>query len=359
MQSLREVDKMTHIDLFSGIGGFALAARWAGIETVQFVEIDKFCQKVLQKNFPNVRIHGDIRDFHWLASDTSRGRTRKGNESILEERGCDTGGAEVPCAAPSGGLHRSIEPCDDTTRPFLLTGGFPCQPFSCAGKRRGTDDDRHLWPEMLRVIREAKPINIIGENVAGIINMAEFDSELEVDSETDLFGDVTINTVKRGRGILHRIIGQLEEIGYSVQAFVIPACAVNAPHRRDRVWIVGRAIDDPLHNGSYNSIGRINNSNTGTEQAWENKIRFFRETSDHVSDTDTTGLQGHGEYGERASQRTIRQGAWQEPWLEAATRLCRVDARVSNRVDRLKSLGNAIVPQVAFEIMKAIVEVDR
>jgi DNA (cytosine-5)-methyltransferase 1 len=116
---------MKHLDLFSGIGGFALAARWMNWETVQFVEIDKYCQKVLAKNFPNVPIHGDIKTF-------------------------------------------SGEPFRGTVD--ILTGGFPCQPFSHSGLRNGKDDDRYLWPQMLRVIKEVQPHYIVGENVSGLIN---------------------------------------------------------------------------------------------------------------------------------------------------------------------------------------------
>jgi len=272
---------MNHVDLFSGIGGFALAARWAGIQTVQFVEIDPFCQKVLQKNFPGVPIHDDIKTFD---------------------------GTKYPNV-------------------FLLTGGFPCQPFSCAGKRMGAEDDRALWPEMLRVIQEVRPYWIIGENVAGIIGME-----------------------------LDNYISDLEREGYTVQAFVIPACAVGAPHRRDRVWIVA-------HTKSERSRGK-------SEKICGEKCRPFNEllsntfnTDRHAADTSNQGLPGCERPGSHEQGQTThgstpeRNHAWDEPWIEAATRLCRVDARVSNRVDRLKALGNAIVPQVAFEIMKAILKV--
>lgn len=156
----------THLDLFSGIGGFALAAQWAGCRTVAFCERDKFCQAVLKKHWPEVPCHEDI---------------------------CKLDGTQ----------YRGVD---------LLTGGFPCQPFSCAGKRRGKEDDRYLWPEMLRVITEAGPDWVLGENVTGIIN-------LELDG----------------------CISDLESAGYAVQAFVIPVCAVDARHRRDRVWILAHA----------------------------------------------------------------------------------------------------------------------
>lgn len=156
---------MRHLELFSGIGGFALAASWVWgkeHEIHSFVEIDPFCQKVLKKHWPNVPIVSDIKEYR-----------------------------------------------HDGTTIDLLTGGFPCQPFSVAGKQRGTEDDRWRWPEMFKVISEVKPRWIIGENVAGIVKME-----------------------------LDNCISDLEAEGYECQPFIIPACAVDAPHRRDRVWIV-------------------------------------------------------------------------------------------------------------------------
>jgi len=155
-----------HIDLFSGIGGFALAARWAGYQTEVFCEQDAFCQRVLKKHWPDVPVVGDIFEF-------------------------------------DGSAYRGAD---------LLTGGFPCQPYSCAGKRGGDSDDRALWPEMRRVISEARPRWIVAENVTGIISMA-----------------------------LDGVLSDLEGEGYEVQTVIVPACAVNAPHRRDRVWIVAHA----------------------------------------------------------------------------------------------------------------------
>ena len=269
--------EFTHLDLFSGIGGFALAARWAGLETVQFVEIDPFCRKVLQKNFKGVPIHDDIKTFD---------------------------GTKYPNV-------------------FLLTGGFPCQPFSCAGKRMGAEDDRALWPEMLRVIQEVRPYWIIGENVAGIIGME-----------------------------LDNYISDLEREGYTVQAFVIPACAVNAPHRRDRVWIVANRISRPTEVSDSRTMECTNGEEKVTGEIEIQNTSAYRDS--HVADTPSIHVEGC-ERGQGEMQS--RRSSWELPWLEVATRLCRVDARVSNRVDRLKALGNAIVPQVAFEIMKAILKV--
>lgn len=171
---------MRMLDLFSGIGGFSLAGQWAAIETVQFVERDSFCQKVLAKNFPNIPIHDDIKTFSYK------------------------------------------QPVD------LITAGFPCQPFSVAGRQKGKDDDRYLWPELLRVIRETRPAWFIGENVPGIIPM------------------------------LDPILEDLENEGYEWRAFLIPASATGAPHKRERLWIVAHAMRDRCNPGTdYPSRTRI------------------------------------------------------------------------------------------------------
>jgi len=153
----------THLDLFSGIGGFALAAGWAGFETVGFCDNEPYCQAILKKHWPQVPIHTDIKTL-------------------------------------DGTAYRGIT---------LLTGGFPCQPFSNAGKRRGKDDDRYLWPQMLRIIQEARPTWVVGENVVGIIGLA-----------------------------LDQVCSDLEAKGYEVETIIIPACGVDAPHRRNRVWVI-------------------------------------------------------------------------------------------------------------------------
>jgi DNA (cytosine-5)-methyltransferase 1 len=262
-----------HLDLFSGIGGFALAARWVGIETVQFVEFDPYAQKVLAKNFPDVPIHGDIHDF-------------KADEF------CGVG---------------------------LLTGGYPCQPFSLAGERRGKEDDRHLWPEMLRIIREARPDWVLAENVAGHVSMG-----------------------------LDEVLSDLENEGYTTQTLIIPACAKDAPHRRDRVWIIANS----------KRMGWEKRSSKGIQS----KIGLTeRQESEHICE----GLSRNRNVADSASARckeqrrgkpaqtkhfaTERKGQWfPEPAVG------RVAHGVPSRVDRLKGLGNAIVPQVAYEIMKGI-----
>lgn len=164
---------MTHASLFSGIGGFDLAAEWAGWTNVFNCEIDPFCRRVLAYHFPNAIQYEDIKttDFRPLR-----------------------GGVDV------------------------LTGGFPCQPFSLAGKRKGTDDNRYLWPEMLRAIRELSPRWVVGENVFGIVNWSD-------------------------GLVFEQVCADLENEGYEVQPYLIPACAVDAPHRRDRVWFVAHRRD--------------------------------------------------------------------------------------------------------------------
>lgn len=287
----------THIDLFSGIGGFSLAAKWAGFRTIAFCEIDPFCQEVLKERFGVITESGQPRL-------EKRKSIKKNNDT--EFKTIKRNPILIPDIQDFDGSHFQGA--------TLLTGGFPCQPFSVAGKQMGKADNRYLWPEMLRVIAEARPSWVIGENVAGIVNM-----ELE------------------------QVCLDLEGEGYEVQPVIIPACAKNAPHRRDRVWIIAH---DPRgqKSGRISSIRR-----EGMAEA--------RETDRYAPDAEITELDG----GRRTRARGERppENAWDKPWPEVATRLCRVDDGISRRVDRLKSLGNSIIPQVAYEIMKGIMEIER
>jgi len=363
---------MKHIDLFSGIGGFAYAAQqvWGDdYENVLFCDIDKFCQAVLRKNFGEESlIYGDIKEItrERVLADTNQERQLQSKGSEQEQRGRSDNG---------------IEQID------LLTGSPPCQPFSCAGKRRGTADDRHLWGEMFRVIQEFNPRFIIAENVRGLISIED---------------GVVFETM----------CADLESIGYAVQTFIIPACAKGAPHRRDRVWIVGHLTDtantgaegmrqerkNAIHETTQNPVrlrdrGRDNGDSTGCERPLQTprpdsddtdpKSRGLSEsgTSRHrgqgfkdgnINDTDAecTGLQGSNE---RTPSRTESKRfighynrEWEQSWIEVATELCRVDdgipavmdglelSAAKHRTERLKSLGNAIVPQIAMELMRAI-----
>jgi DNA-cytosine methyltransferase len=175
--------KWLHVDLFSGIGGFALAGAWTQrVETIGFCEVDPWCRRVLAKHWPGVPQHDDI---HTLTGDVVSGWA----------------------------MGRTVS---------LITGGFPCQGFSLAGKRLGEKDDRYLWPEMHRVVAEVRPTYVMAENVPGIISMAHG---------------------------LDRVLTDLDSLGYAAGTVVIPAAAVGAYHRRDRVWIIGRDVGDPPRRG--------------------------------------------------------------------------------------------------------------
>jgi len=240
---------MKHGSLFSGIGGFDLASEWMGWENVFQVEWDKYCQKVLEKNFPNVKRYEDIKEF-------------------------------------DGTKYRGLID--------IISGGFPCQPFSSAGQRKGKEDDRYLWPEMLRVIREIKPSFIVGENVAGLVSM---DNGKTLD------------------GILYDLASE----GYTTEQYIIPALAIAANHRRDRLWIIGY-IPNAIGNG------------------W-NRDREFKEI------IETRGEAFSLSYSciEAIQNKKVTQ--FNRKYNGLSTELDK---------DRIKGLGNAIVPQVVYQIFKAI-----
>ena len=255
---------MTHLDLFSGIGGFALAARWCGFETIQFVEINKFCQKVLAKNCPGIDIHDDIKTF-----------------KATKFRGVG-----------------------------IITGGFPCQAVSHAGKRGFKDDDRWLWPEMFRVIREANPRWILIENVIGLITMGIDD-------------------------VLH----DLESRAYECQAFVIPALAVDARHRRSRVFIVAHS-DTSINQGKKEEL--FTRRDTVDESS---NVVSHANVADRTSNWNDAGMgrieeqikiSGNGRFRQWSNFSDVRRVAYGFP----------------DRLDRLRGLGQSVVPQVAYEIMK-------
>ena len=277
-----KANEPTHLDLFSGIGGFALAAGWAGFKTIGFCDNEPYAQAVLKKHWPNVPIHGDIK-------------------------------------ALDGTAYRGVT---------LLTGGFPCQPFSNAGKRRGKDDDRYLWPQMLRVIQEARPAWIVGENVVGIIGLA-----------------------------LDKVCADLEGQGYEVEPIIIPACAVDAPHRRDRVWIVGHSKLDGLI-ASKTSGGLFDQSEEQGGKVEKRESSGASCASSDVADTSSTRCETHLQQNETNRTTNVKQSYLQNrfdnDWWKVEPSICRVVDGVSNRTHRLKGLGNAIVPQVAYQILKTI-----
>ena len=242
-------NKLKVLDLFSGIGGFSLGLHSTGIfDTVKFVEFDKFCQKVLQKNFKDIPIEGDIRDV-------------KGEEFEAD----------------------------------VITGGFPCQPFSVAGKQKGTNDNRYLWPEMFRLIKEIKPEFVIGENVQGLINLQD-------------------------GMVLRQVQDQLESEGFEVQCFLIPASGIGAWHQRNRVWIIGHS----KHNGLLASEKRSRDKeiNGGTQKGQNQTIESKRTSrsrdnedvsnttssrsfSESIGDIGSLGEESQKEKGRERSESTI------------------------------------------------------
>lgn len=267
---------MNVLDLFSGIGGFSLGLTRAGFNTIAFCEIDKYCQKILKKHWPDVPVFDDIKKL----------RAKDINGTI-----------DVIC------------------------GGFPCQPFSVAGNRIGKDDDRYLWPEMLRIIQESRPRWVIGENVPGIIDMA-----------------------------LDTVLFDLEREGYKTQTFIIPACAINAPHRRDRIWIVA-------NNESW--INRKHNAKENQRQKYESGKTV---SDDVVSNASSAGLQKRN-----ASIITNNTGYFTGTDFKRVTTsewitqpgICKRDDGIPDRVARLKALGNSVVPYIPEIIGNLIIEYEK
>lgn len=336
---------LTHLSLFSGIGGLDLAAEWAGFRTVGQCEWADYPRAVLEKHWPGLPRWRDI-------------RTLTGDDFYSK-----TG-------------YRTVT---------VVSGGFPCQPFSTAGKRRGKDDDRYLWPEMLRVISEIRPAWVVGENVAGIVSMA-----------------------------LDTVLSDLESIGYTTQAFVIPACAVDAPHRRDRVAIVANAsiretgpgneqkprikAFSQLDAGGTDQIRDVAHTKgkrcreegkcfgrPAQRSAWScqdvaytdsGTVRYDgknRRTSDRdVNEAVHTGLFGGTEKAasnadfirleeQRLQGLSEEQGvaASDHGWWPVEPDVGRVAHGVPSRVDRLKCLGNAVVPQQFYPVFQAIADIER
>lgn len=277
---------MTHGSLFSGIGGFDLAAEWMGWENVFHCEYEPFNQKVLKYHFPNSKLYEDVRTFN------------------------------------ATNYFGRID---------ILTGGFPCQPFSAAGKRKGTEDERHLWPEMLRIIREISPKYVVGENVRGLVNWS--------------------------RGLVfEEVCSDLEAEGYEVLPFILPAAGVNAPHRRDRIWFIAYR-NDRLHKQPFKEVcTRRNTFNNGSQdvtdtinERLEGKCRTIRE------------LEG-GFRPKCTNSQANESNTWEN--FPTQPPLCGGDDGLPKELDgitfpkwrkeSIKAYGNAIVPQVVYEIFKVI-----
>jgi DNA (cytosine-5)-methyltransferase 1 len=278
---------MKHASLFSGIGGFDLAAEWMGWDNLFHCKWNVFGQKVLKHHFPKSIGYNDI-----TKTDFS--------------------------------IHRGTVD--------ILTGGFPCQPYSLAGKRKGKEDERHLWPEMLRAIREIQPRWVVGENVFGLINWS-----------------VGL--------VFHEVQTDLEAEGYEVFSYVLPACAVNAPHRRDRVWFV--AYNDNIRQDSSKCEYEINTSEGG-----QYALNDINEVAMHTNNTseqgEHIGQTGKGKFNGPDSGNgfdNFQNFPTQSP-------ICGGDDGLPTELDgitfskwrneSIKAFGNAIVPQVAYQIFKSI-----
>ena len=331
---------MNHLDLFSGIGGFSIGLEKVGFNTIAFCEKEDYCRMLLQKHWKGVKIYNDIKEC-------------KGKE-IKETYG----------------------------RVDILTGGFPCQPYSVAGKQKGTADDRYLWPEMFRVIKEVQPTFVIAENVRGIINIQD-------------------------GMVFETVCSDLESEGFEIQTFIIPAAGVGAPHKRERVWIVGYS----KHNGSLTTkikrgdnkindrteerknttleperTGRSRDNETmentrrklherssvgeknEDETRKENANKFERSSSESASNVaNTESEQSISKYyreqpGETSEQEQIKSrgsNSWtlrEASWLSEPN-VGRVVNGLPGRAHRLRGLGNAIVPKIAEEIGRSIMKV--
>lgn len=209
-----------HASLFSGFGAADLAATWMGWDNAFWCEIDDFPRTVLSYWFPKSKGYGNIKETDFTPW---RGKID------------------------------------------VLTGGFPCQPFSVAGQRKGQEDDRYLWPEMLRAIREIRPSWIIGENVGGIISMVQPGCETEVEHQAALFEETDKETILEQEYVVETVCRDLEQEGYSVQPIVIPACAVSAPHRRDRIFFIAYRSDSGTKSVQQSRKNRIYESAFATD----------------------------------------------------------------------------------------------
>ena len=304
---------MKHVDLCSGIGGFALGFEWAGLShPVLFCDIEPWSRQVLAKHWPDVPISDDVKE---LASDAGR----------------------------------LVPDCD------ILTAGYPCQPFSVAGQQRGAEDDRHIWPEIFAIVQAKRPAWCVFENVSGHITLG-----------------------------LDQVLSDLEGENYAVQPFVIPACAVDAPHRRDRVWIIAAHADsDSEPNGTrYAEAGKrlVGHAQNDRREGRVTQIR--RQGQTHQSDQPGLGVRSEpSRPGENVADTIIQRGpgrdaqrqdataTWKSPgyqrhdtrgmetWLPEPP-VGRVANGIPRRVDRLKGLGNAIVPQIAMRIGQTIKAVE-
>jgi DNA (cytosine-5)-methyltransferase 1 len=319
--------KLKHLDLFSGIGGFSLGLEEAGlVETIAFCDYEPYCQKILKKHWPKVPIYNNIKEL---------------NYETLKQDG--------------------IKDID------IITGGYPCQPFSVAGKQRAEKDPRHLWPEMFRLIKECRPTWVIGENVSGHIKLG-----------------------------LDTVISDLESEGYSTRTFNIPASGVGALHQRQRIWIISHTNEHGSHQEKRNEteqssdwekdrVSIRNGSSTITDpnckdvhqqqgniRSSSNKfikedfggVRKILSSTEDVAHTNSEGTQKLGQHNEMGSRvfenssksYTSSNKIGKENWWGFEPRVGRVVDGIPDRVDRIKCLGNSVVPQIPYLIGLSILQ---
>lgn len=308
---------MTHASLFSGIGGAEVAAAWMGWRNVFHCEIQEFPRKVLDFWFPNAESYEDI---------TKTDFTKWGGKIDV------------------------------------LTGGFPCQPFSLAGRRKGEKDNRYLWQEMHRAIKEIHPTWVIGENVAGITTMVESSETTYMGHTPDLFEARDLYRTE-SRFTLDRICQDIEDAGYEVQPLLIPACSVGAPHRRDRIWIVAHRTDagiEAMLQGGQDGVLPDGTTADTIGKGLQGQHHHHDEKAQgavHPMGRDAARLHNPIERGANrgfegfpTTEPTIRRGDDGLPFRMD-------DLSVSFgkwRQESIKAYGNAWVPQVAYEIFRAI-----
>ena len=282
------MDKLNVLDLFSGIGGFSLGLEaTGGFETKAFCELDKYCKSVLKKHWPDTRQYDDIKELTY---------------DKLRSDGIDT-----------------ID---------IITGGYPCQPFSVAGRKKGEDDPRHLWPEYFRLVKECRPTWVIGENVSGHIKLG-----------------------------LDQVIEDLESEGYATRTFSISASSIGANHQRERIWIIANSNsngllkdDSNIRPQSTESIGKdsgsirkdipreqhMANTNSGSEETLNQERVLGEQNTEGETERYPDGsLQVHGQWNFEPNVGRVADG-------------------IPSRVDRLKSLGNSLVPQIPYYIGQTI-----
>lgn len=294
---------MTHGSLFSGIGGFDLASEWMGWDNLFHCEWEAFPRTVLKHHFPNSESYGDIKETDFTIW---RGKID------------------------------------------ILTGGFPCQPYSAAGKRLGKQDERHLFPEMLRAVREIEPRWVVGENVRGLVSW-------------------------NGGLVFEEVQADLENEGYEVQPFLLPAASVNAPHKRDRIWFI--AYSSSIRRGGGN-IRSETNQEQGNEMGssvgqhgngiWSETQRRSTNATDPNSEVSQHGNQGGKTRGATITEERTKSFGSPRSWQKFPTQppVCGGDDGIPRELDSItfpkwrkesiKAYGNAIVPQVALQIFKAI-----